>query len=335
VTSAALLLLARPRQALPRVVAPFQDETVESYERRLAAANHVTIEDLRVHAGQQPGRCLDAADLEILTNLPRETLLLALPELREKHPDPGLPPAGRLPSLPHRRAFRPVCRRCVAARGITAPVLRWAANDDNVCLKHNLWTGPRANHVDDQIDVAMLPDVIAAQRRHRNLTRRHGRLRTTEVYHEAAHITFRWTLQGHWPDTRTARLRALTGSDLDVRSDDPLLRLINYPETVGLISLFLSSYWHRILTEASSLHLSQEGDRFLAEVRHRTGITDYEFGGTRDPLNQWCERRRLAARLDAKSIRDFDLSAPAGEHRGPPSCLRNTETPPSTPSHDF
>ncbi|MEV0134550.1 TniQ family protein [Dactylosporangium sp. NPDC050688] len=289
------------------MVVPVQDETCQSYERRLANANHLTIEHLRAHAGLRSGDSPTIHDLTILTGLPRRSLLLALPELRSPETDPPLPLVGRIQNIRHRRDYRPACRRCAAARAITETVHTWVTNDQNVCLQHNIWIGARDDRVEDQADAAALPEVVAAQRRHHNLIRRHGRAEVAAAYDEAAHITLRWTEQGYWAAARIGRLDTATGhSNVRVNPNDPLLRLINYPETVSLAGILVSPYWRHLAAEAFPLTVSAEGSRFAEEVRRRTGIEDYEFMGPRDPLQQWCDRQRQEARFQAQRHSDGD-----------------------------
>ncbi|GAA2344778.1 hypothetical protein [Dactylosporangium salmoneum] len=67
-----------------------------------------------------------------------------------------------------------------------------------------------------------------------------------------------------------------------------------------LVSIFVASYWRRLAAEAFPLTLSPEGDLFVEEVRLQTEIEDYDFKGPRDPLQQWCDDQRAAARLRAE-----------------------------------
>jgi hypothetical protein len=68
-----------------------------------------------------------------------------------------------------------------------------------------------------------------------------------------------------------------------------------YPETVGLLSLFVSRYWTRVLGEQPRRDLwdSPLIRRFHAEVRRCTG---YDVTGDAvDPLHRWCEQLAVRA----------------------------------------
>jgi hypothetical protein len=294
------VVTTRARHALPYSVAPFQDETLTSYHRRLAAANHLDVDDLLIHVtgcSQQigaPARHLTADQLAAISGRPQRTLLLALPELRAATPGTaGLPQRGRTIALVNRTAQRPACRRCTAARGITGEVTRWVCHDQNVCLAHRLWIGKGVSKAEDQTDLTQLPDLLAAQRRHTNLIRRHGHKLTARSFQDAAYISRRWAEQGYWSSSRGARTLVLFGTDLyRLYAGDPLLPLVTYPEAVGLTSLLASRYWHEVAAEANRYFDHRVFDRFCDEVARRTGISGYQLHGPRDPLQQWCDSVR-------------------------------------------
>lgn len=230
------VVVTRARRALPRSVAPFHDETLASYHRRLAAANHLHTDDLLVHVTgrSQPigaaARHLTADQLAAVSRQPRRSLLLALPELRATTPDAAtLPEHGRTIAMVNRTRRRPVCRRCTAARGITGEVVCWVRHDQNVCLVHRLWIGAGVRKADQQTDLAQLPDLLAAQRRHNNLIRRHSHKLIARAFQDAAHISRRWAEQGYWSSARGARTLVLFGTDLyRIYAGDPLLPLVTY-----------------------------------------------------------------------------------------------------------
>jgi site-specific recombinase XerD len=284
-----------PVRRLPRDVAPFRDETVRSYEARLAAANHLSVAELRAAAGCRG--LLSADDLSALTGRAPRTLLMALPELRATQRRLDLPPDSRWPHPPtpqnarsgRSALIRPACGRCTAARGATGEVLTWTPNDVQICLKHALWIGGQDPL--GQWDVRDLPQLAAAQRHHTNLVRRHGRPAAQTSYRQAVQVTAWWAQHGCWSDGALARRHVLTGVTGGTPHDkDPIIALMYYPEAVGLLSLFVSPYWIRVLGEQPRRDLwdSPLTRRFHAEVRRRTGYD--ATGAAVDPLSRWCEQ---------------------------------------------
>ncbi len=184
---------------------------------------------------------------------------------------------------------RPVCHRCAAARGAGGEVLAWTPSDVQICLKHALWIGGQDPHT--QWDLRDIPELPAAQRHHTNLVRRHGRPAVQTAYSQAVQVTAWWAQQGCWSDGALARRHLLTGLTSSTPHDrDPIIALMYYPEAVGLLSLFVSSYWIRILGEQPLRELWETPPtrRFLAEVGRRTG---YDVtGAALDPLQRWCEQ---------------------------------------------
>ena len=285
---------------LPRDVAPFRDETVRSYEARLAAANHLPVAGLRAAAGCHG--LLSADALGALTGRAPRTLLLALPELRATRHDLQLPADNRWPHPPtpqHARSgrsvlIRPVCRRCAAARGATGEVLAWTPSEVQICLKHALWIGGQDPH--GQWDLRDVPELPAAQRHHTNLVRRHGRPAVQTAYSQAVEVTAWWAQHGCWSSGAVTRRHLLAGLTSGTPRDrDPIVALMYYPETVGLLSLFVSRYWTKVLGEQPRRDLwdSPLIRRFHAEVRRCTG---YDVTGDAvDPLHRWCEQLAVRA----------------------------------------
>jgi hypothetical protein len=61
----------------------------------------------------------------------------------------------------------------------------WYRHEQNICLRHRLWTGHGTDHPRDQPDLAVHPDIVHAQARHLRLIRRHGRQAVHTAYNTA------------------------------------------------------------------------------------------------------------------------------------------------------
>jgi hypothetical protein len=213
---------------LPRPVPLVQAETLDSYLSRLATANYIDPLDLRAHLSMRTRtRPPDLDRLSVMTGHPPGRLATVLADAR---PPPG---RERLSALVGRIA----CRRCTASRGIAGDV--WCVRpDQRVCRRHRRWLGGLTDSNPHQHDVAPLPEVVAAQRHHYRLLRRHGLDVTRTAIHSATTIVDGWTERGDWSEHRERRLACLPVNPVG-RSPrgSGVLRLVNYPEVVTLASL--------------------------------------------------------------------------------------------------
>jgi hypothetical protein len=276
-----------PRR-LPIRLPPFPNETVCFYTRRLEAANHLPFRalDEHLHDPAKHSGPLLPHRLASISGCPLDTLQHALPELRSGQPISLIATrAGALPGFdPTPRA---ACRRCTASRGISGEVTCWVAPNVNICLRHQRWIGPTNRGDADQLDLAPLPEVVAAARRYRRLTRRLGNHRVEAIYPDALHITLRWVERRAYGQHRNRRLRLLA-SDPDrfwLASHHPAVRAATYPEVVTLTGLLASPHWLRVA--ASFDHLDHR--RFYAEAARRLHLPDYQPSGW-DPLARWVDR---------------------------------------------
>ena len=78
------------------------------------------------------------------------------------------------PSSARPGGFRPMCRLCMARRGIHEPVYCALAPHVTACQRHQLWIGPPASTLDDQKCLHDNAFVLAAARLHERLGRRFG-----------------------------------------------------------------------------------------------------------------------------------------------------------------
>jgi hypothetical protein len=276
---------APPRLPLP--VPPFPGETTASYLRRLAAANELHPDDLRVHlAGRRGHDPVPLNALAAATGRPQHALAWALPELRT-----GITPQkDQHPVLPgHIR--RTVCWRCAARRGELPYATAWQPAEDCVCPDHRVWLGSAAHPRDRrQYDIGGLPDILRAQRRHNRLARRYGRLTAMDAIGEASHITALWARHGFYKDRRIPLIWALRGEvpiTGKLQPSDTVTAVVTYPETVDLARVLAMPRWRTVATLAPG-----DIQRFQHDVRTYARI-DYEHEDSRlDPLFRWFQKHR-------------------------------------------
>ncbi|KUN69920.1 hypothetical protein AQJ46_19415 [Streptomyces canus] len=160
-------VLLRP---LPHTVTPFANETLDSYRRRLAAANQTEFRAMR-----NPSRWLqcplnELERLELISSQPRTTLLRALPELRHHAPD-IVPPLETF-IVNH----RPACDLCAWRSGSNGQPIHVYSRGfhDNVCTRHRCWLSYGHANDSKQIDLSQAPEIVQAQILLDQLERRHG-----------------------------------------------------------------------------------------------------------------------------------------------------------------
>ena len=142
----------------------------------------------------------------------------------------------------HGRHLLVACRFCTVRRGITNPVVISAGDHQQVCRRHRRWLARRGDPVGEQFDLSAVPDVLTANRRHRRLLHQHGPAEMRAVFGTAAHILFRWTARGNWPEHRDRRVGHFYDlSRWRLTEHHPLIPLANYPETVALAGLLIDT----------------------------------------------------------------------------------------------
>ncbi|GAA1110776.1 TniQ family protein [Streptomyces javensis] len=279
-----------PSRRLPRTVPLFRDETVDSFLARLAAANHLDIEELRALLDVRMLKKTPITELRpplaTVSGYTEHHLTLALPEfIATKRTDtPGL--IDR-PLPDSHNAQRPACRFCVHRAGITSPVICWMTHERNVCLRHLLWIGDGCQQPEDQVDITPLPDTVLAQRHHRNLIARHGRRWVGLAFHSAKEIFLDWKerYEFHPEEAVTRRLTALSHPSGKPVADDLALTAGFHPEIVRLSGLLASDHWERVALRKGGLA------SFLDEVSHRNILGGYEPEDRSDPLLKWVRDR--------------------------------------------
>src|SRR5262249_37711568 len=100
--------------------------------------------------------------LAMATGLPAASLAYALPDLHREYADASSMARRERNIAGHPNYFGLACQRCMAAKGITTNVYVWMRHDQNVCLRHKRWIGPGAHSAGGQLDLAKVPQVVAA-----------------------------------------------------------------------------------------------------------------------------------------------------------------------------
>lgn len=301
---------------LPRPVRLVPDETVTSFIARLAAANHVSSEDLRYylspgHSTRTQAAKTSLSTLEAATGYSQDALCYALPELRAQHPAPhGLQLRGRsIGGKPN--TVRPACRRCMAAKEILGPVMIWMRHDHNVCVRHRIWIGPGANQPSEQLDLTAVADIIQAQQRHARLLREYGRERVHQAFADAAEISMAWQMANLYQATPYSRYVVLAPPKHPWRvySRNPAADAASrYPDIIALTSLLASLFWRRVVIS----HDTAERDQFFDEIRRRV-LADYvPTNSNHDYLMRWAYRQRQQHTL-ATLIDTLFTDTPAAE----------------------
>lgn len=167
-------ILLRP---LPQTVAPFPNETLVSYRRRLAAANQTDFRLMRTPSRWLACPLNELEKLELLSGHSRVTLVWALPELRSYSPRIAPPPEniGRI--------VRRACTHCgwlSGSNGQPIEVHVWSRHD-SVCVKHRRWLNGGLT-IRDQVDLTAVPEVVSAQLLLNRLERKYGTEYFSTVY---------------------------------------------------------------------------------------------------------------------------------------------------------
>ena len=232
--------MPRPLRPLPRQVRPFPSETVDSYLRRLAAANRLSADALRSHiaGGQRRSIPLPIARLSVLTNLPEHTLRRALSGPPSVHDEQ----TGNISGVPRRAGVAgPACQLCAFARGSTETVWCWKYPESVICLRHRRWASSLS--ADDQPDLNGQPDIIQAHLRHLRLVRRLGRDAVAAGYAQAREVCEDWLARAWHLDGYQQRMAIFHGPGWGRVWTSATVAAAMYPQAVALARLLSSPYW--------------------------------------------------------------------------------------------
>ncbi|MEV6726188.1 helicase associated domain-containing protein [Streptomyces xanthochromogenes] len=258
-------------------VAPLKGETNLSYLDRLADCYRLGVRDLipallQVGGGLFKGYRTDGevylnaearACIAVFSRVPEETLQRALPAWTAREPlsPDGAGAAGRFRFGVVVPAAGEGCRLCTAARtGRAKPARVYLKAHTRICPRHQRWmlgthwiNGTPADV--EQVDLAGLPEMAAAHRRHLDLLRRRpDAARAFEVAHA---VVVSWWAQ-QWPEEEQWPRRVL---QLAPPGTDPgwwrlLARdAVTYPETVALAFVLASERTRQRLLADTGGHL--------------------------------------------------------------------------------
>ncbi|HET6285838.1 MAG TPA: hypothetical protein VFG15_03675 [Amycolatopsis sp.] len=265
---------------LPITIPPAHRELAVSYLARLAALHELPAEDLWRQASRN--RRLDGDRLTILASQPRARLGRAIVELLDPEPD----------WLALRHEPQRGCRRCTAAHP-GGPVLQLLGHHDYVCTRHRIWIGPPDLLDHPQPSLAALPEVIAAQHRHRRLLARLGPAATFDAV-----LTGFLFCAHHWNFTNTdttadgdafldwrrrAQILIPPGTETDTFSASRLFAA-TYPEAVKVAEVLAPLYWRRLAAGGPD-----DQAAFAAAIGARLGLRDYRPSAAKDPIAHWIE----------------------------------------------
>jgi hypothetical protein len=269
---------------LPITIRPAHNEIAVSYLARLAALHDLPFTELWSQASRrQTGKSarLDGDLLATISGQPRARLARAVIELRDPEPD----------WLALRHEPQRGCRRCDAGHP-GGPVLHLFGHHHFVCTRHRIWIGPPDQIDHPQPSLAQLPEVVAAQHRHRRLLRRLGPAATYDAvltgFLICAHrwnfteIAFEGDAWLEW--TRRAEVLIPPGTETDTFSTSRLFAAA-YPEAVSLAEVIGSLRWRRLATGGPD-----DQRAFAAEIGRRLGLRDYFPTLTQDPIAHWIEQ---------------------------------------------
>jgi hypothetical protein len=223
---------------LPRQTRPFRHEVVLSFLGRLEQRNGLPKDYLRDVLKESSGDI--GANLATLTGLDEVALSRLFPELRPGSPEAPLNGSNKMLLTGRRRLnVRPACRRCAVRRTNEPDVMVWCEPEDVICRRHCRWIGQG----DQQIELDLVPEVVAANRLHRRLVRLNGSDQVKSIYPDAANIIDFWHRRGVLPAV-AARLQRLLGDNAGFPTTSaPHLHIAQYSEIVRLVALLSDTSW--------------------------------------------------------------------------------------------
>lgn len=169
-------------------------------------------------------------------------------------------------------------------RGLGLPPA-WRLYEDVVCPRHQRWiSADTATPADLQPDLARQPEILAANRRHRALIRRHRRPAVLTAFRHAGHVVGRWRTRREHDEGFFRLLEAFHGArDWRLPGTHPTVEAAAYPQTVVLTGLLLDRTWRaRAVEPDPDLDYLTHAVRAQVAPRYRWHLT--RAHGAYEPL---------------------------------------------------
>jgi hypothetical protein len=234
-------------RALPVRLRPFPAETTGSFLTRLGHANSIPIPHLLQLAGIQPPdvRSFSPATddqrgwseatpdrIAVLAGRPLASLQAALPAMA----GPAASDPSSSTSASGGQLMR-ACPHCTAAKNIEETVLVRGRPQDYLCMRHRLWHRGLNN-----IDLAVVPEVVRAQRRHQRRMSWHQAADIARAHHDAEEIISVWQDDEDCPaltDRWLERRHRFTGGYAPADPDSTAV--VTHPELLTVVQILLSA----------------------------------------------------------------------------------------------
>lgn len=255
-----------PRQRLPRTVTPFACEAATSYSARLARANHIGVHTLRGYVAESCNARPRPDWLATVSGQPEQVVRARLRGL-----------AGE-PGALKQNLRRPLCRRCMAGKGIHEPVYCYLPAHLTVCHRHRRWTGPLAHTLNDQVDLRDQPQVLRAARAHQHLAHKHSEGDLRAALGDARHMLAYWAHAEH----REAAAILQTGLHASVSAYP---QVIAVAATLLTISPQLENHCRPAPSGTVALLVNRINERIAAQHIDRT------------PVEQWVQQSVTSSRI--------------------------------------
>ncbi|MBV9162478.1 MAG: TniQ family protein [Pseudonocardiales bacterium] len=231
-------IAAGPLRPLPVRVSPIAGEPLTSYLARVAASNHIKVDDMltvlpewicrrvakhddRSRRHEHPSATNSTLrQLALITGVTQAALTHALPALTTAFP-------GNQPMGPMR--ITTACRRCTAARGIHHPLPVHLPSHAQVCVRHGIWLSSSNRH---QLDVNICPEIVTTQKRAWRLLRRF-----TPEQLMFARVTATQLIQADPPPSWHRRLQLLHAANPGITetiTEQELTNAATYPDAIDL-----------------------------------------------------------------------------------------------------
>jgi len=172
---------------------------------------------------------------------------------------------------------RPLCRRCMAGKGIREPVYCYLPAHRAVCHRHRRWIGPLAHTLDDQLDLRDCPQVLRAARIHWRLANRYADVDLRAALGDARHMLVYWA----HAEQREAAAILRAGLHAHVSA---------YPEVISIAATLLTA---RPQIEQPDGSTSSASALLIVRIGERT--TTHHYDDT--PVEQWVQNRRQVSKL--------------------------------------